>query len=39
MNFSNLQATSKITDEWAYAQGEPNRTGLLPVDGGLAMGI
>lgn len=32
MDFSKLQATSKVTDEWSYPQAEPNRTGLLQVD-------
>jgi proline iminopeptidase len=32
MDFSRLQATSKVTDEWKYPQGQPNRAGMLPVD-------
>jgi len=32
MDFSRLQAASKVTDEWKYPQGRPNRTGMLPVD-------
>lgn len=32
MDFSKLQATSKVTDEWAYPQAPANRTGLVPVD-------
>jgi proline iminopeptidase len=32
MDFSRLQAASKVTDEWKYPQGQPNRAGLLPVD-------
>lgn len=34
MDFSRLQATSKVTGEWKYPQGAPNRTGMLPVDTG-----
>ena len=32
LDLSKLQASSKIGDEWAYPQAEPNRTGLLQVD-------
>lgn len=32
MDFSKLQATSKVTDEWAYPQGQANRSGMLQVD-------
>lgn len=32
MDFSRLRTTSKVTDEWAYPQGEPPRTGWLRVD-------
>ena len=32
MDFSKLQTTSKVTDEWAYPQGQANRSGLLQVD-------
>jgi proline iminopeptidase len=32
MDFSRLQTTSKVTDEWKYPQGTPGRTGMLPVD-------
>ena len=32
MDFSKLQATSKVTDEWAYPQAAANRSGLVPVD-------
>ncbi|HWW28257.1 MAG TPA: prolyl aminopeptidase [Caulobacter sp.] len=32
MDFSRLQTASKVTDEWKYPQGAPNRTGMLPVD-------
>ena len=32
MDFSRLRATSKVTTEWAYPQGEPLRTGWLRVD-------
>jgi proline iminopeptidase len=34
MDFSRLQTTSKVTGEWKYPQGAPNRTGLLQVDQG-----
>lgn len=32
VDFSKLQATSKVVDEWAYPQATANRSGLLPVD-------
>jgi len=32
MNFSKLQATSKIADEWRYPQAKPRRSDLLPVE-------
>jgi proline iminopeptidase len=32
MDFSRLQTTSKVTSEWKYPQGAPNRTGMLQVD-------
>ena len=32
MDFSKLQTTSKVVDEWAYPQGAANRSGLLQVD-------
>jgi len=32
IDFSGLQATSAITDEWKYPAAEPNRSGLLQVD-------
>lgn len=32
MDFSKLQATSKVTGEWKYPQGQANRSGLLQVD-------
>lgn len=32
MDFSRLRTTSKVTDEWAYPQGEPLRAGWLRVD-------
>src|SRR3569623_709767 len=32
IDFSGLQTTSAITDEWKYPAAEPNRSGLLPVD-------
>jgi proline iminopeptidase len=32
MDFSRLQATSKVTDEWKYPLAAANRSGLLPVD-------
>ena len=32
MDFSRLRKTSKVTDEWAYPQGEPLRSGWLRVD-------
>lgn len=32
MDLSKLQTTSKITDQWAYPQAEPNRSGRLRVD-------
>jgi len=31
LDFSKLQATSKITDQWSYPQAQANRSGLLPV--------
>lgn len=31
MDFSRLQATSKVTDQWRYPQAEANRSGLLQV--------
>ncbi|MBP6876450.1 MAG: prolyl aminopeptidase [Phenylobacterium sp.] len=34
MDFSKLQATSKITDQWSYPQAQPNRSGLLAVSPG-----
>ena len=34
MEFSKLQATSKVTSEWKYPQSQPNRTGMLQVDSG-----
>jgi proline iminopeptidase len=34
MDFSRLQTTSKVTGEWKYPQGTPNRTGMLQVDQG-----
>lgn len=34
MDFSRLQTASKVTDEWKYPQGAPNRTGMLQVDTG-----
>jgi len=32
IDFSGLQATSAITDEWKYPAADPNRSGLLQVD-------
>lgn len=32
MDFSKLQATSKVTKEWKYPQAAANRSGLLQVD-------
>jgi proline iminopeptidase len=32
IDFSGLQTTSAITNEWKYPADEPNRTGLLQVD-------
>ncbi len=32
MDFSKLQATSKVTDEWAYPLVPANRSGLVQVD-------
>ncbi len=32
MDFSHLQATSKVVDEWRYPLVDPNRTGYLQVD-------
>lgn len=32
MDFSKLQKTSKVTDEWAYPLKPANRSGLVPVD-------
>jgi proline iminopeptidase len=32
MDFSKLQATSKVTDEWGYPLAPANRSGLVPVD-------
>jgi len=32
MDFSKLQATSKVTDEWAYPLAAANRSGLVQVD-------
>jgi proline iminopeptidase len=32
IDFSGLQTTSAITDEWKYPAAEPNRSGLLQVD-------
>ncbi|MBL8553348.1 MAG: prolyl aminopeptidase [Phenylobacterium sp.] len=32
MDFSKLQATSKVTDEWAYPLKPANRSGLVQVD-------
>lgn len=32
MDFSKLRATSKVTTEWTYPQGQPLRTGWLRVD-------
>ena len=32
MDFSKLQATSKVTDEWAYPLTAANRSGLVQVD-------
>ena len=34
MDFSKLQATSKITDQWSYPQAQANRSGLLAVSPG-----
>ena len=32
MDFSGLQTTSKVTDEWSYPQQDARASGLLPVD-------
>ena len=32
MDFSKLQATSKVTDEWKYPLAPANRSGLVQVD-------
>lgn len=32
MDFSKLQAASKVTGEWKYPQGQASRSGLLQVD-------
>lgn len=32
MDFSSLQRTSKIVDEWHYSETVPRESGLLPVD-------
>ena len=32
MDFSKLQATSKVTNEWKYPQGAANRSGSVQVD-------
>jgi len=34
IDFSGLQTTSAITNEWKYPATEPNRTGMLQVDTG-----
>lgn len=34
MDFSKLQATSKITDQWSYPLAAANRSGLLEVSDG-----